>query len=130
MTKLIICQHCGQETPTDPDGRATNWRVRIRLYGPQSATEPEADTDPDLPPDKAGTAVVHGLPGVAEFLRDVATPAHAPSHLSGLEPDTLRHRLKSLRPTLSRRGGNATWRVPYQVDFKDWMARVDVEKVT
>ena len=117
---------------TEHDGRVASWRVRVRLYRADRADEPEADSDPDLPPDKPGATILPGLPAVAEHLATLAQGFHAGA-AAGLDNATLRHRLKGLRPTISRRGGDAVWRVPYRVavagSAQDWLARVDVERV-
>lgn len=124
----------------DTDGRAVRWRVRVRLYNTARMDEPEADSDDDLPADKPGTTILSGLPAVAEHLAILASGFHKQPP-KGLDMNTLRHRLNSLRPTISRRGGNAVWRVPYRIlqtahNFsgdtreQEWLARVDVEKVT
>lgn len=108
------------------DGRAQQWRCRVRLYK-AGMSEPEADSDPDIDADKPGTLIIAGLPGVAEELGRTAREFHG-ANCAGLDMDTLRHRLKSLRPTLSRRGGDAVWRVPYRApDGVEWLARVDIE---
>jgi hypothetical protein len=111
------------------DRREVQWRVRVRLYLAARHDEPQADSDPDLPPDKPGATLIAGLPGVAEYLATLATGFHEGATVSGLDEATLRHRLKSLRPTLSRRGGDAVWRVKYKAGGTDWLARVDVERV-
>lgn len=124
---------------TNPaDNRAALWRARVRLYIEDRPNEPEADSDDDLPPEAPGTTTCQGLPAVAHLLAELAHGFHNAA-CSGLDMATLRHRLKSLRPTLSRRGGDAVWRVPYEVAAKDkfgdgthvekWLARVDVERV-
>lgn len=111
-----------------PDSRAAMWRMRVRLYPDARPGDPAADSDPELPVDAPGAGVVAGLPGVAEELAALATAFHKGA-VTGLEEATLRHSLRSLRPTLHRRGGNAAWRVPYQVAGAGWLARVDVERV-
>jgi len=114
------------------DARTTSWRVRVRLYDQRSPSDPAADSDSELPPDVPGHAVLRGLPGVADHVAGLATDWHGSmthGEVKGLDGPTLRHRLKSLRPTLSRRGGNAVWRVPYTVAGADWLARVDIQKV-
>lgn len=126
---------------TGPDGRAARWRVRVRLYSDARPSEPEADSDPDLAADKPGAEILTGLPAVAEHLRALATTFHGQDPV-GLDDATLLHRIKSLRPTLSRRGGDAVWRVPYMVTPAErfgqrgnlalqqkWLARVDIERV-
>lgn len=124
----------------DADGRAARWRVRVRLYNDVRPDEPEADSDPDLPPEAMGVTILNGLPAVAEHLATLASVFHCQAP-AGLDDATLRHRLKSLRPTISRRGGDAVWRVPYKIfqagdtfhgDTREqtWLARVDVERVT
>jgi hypothetical protein len=115
-------------TTADMDARTAKWRVRIRLYDMRDQNEVQADTDPDLPPGHDGAMVRHGLPGVAEWLMEVATDYHG-EQCGGLDMNTLRHRLKGLRPTLSRRGGNAVWRVPYVCSRGEWSARCDVVRV-
>jgi hypothetical protein len=119
------CPHCGEPL----DRRAARWRVRVRLYL-EGNPRPSADTDPELPDDAPGTTVIAGLPGVAEHVADLARDFHGDAELIGLEMPTLRQRLKSLRPTLSRRGGNGVWRIPYMVKGPNRqlsaVARVDV----
>lgn len=113
----------------DADGRVAQWRTRVRLYDTRHPDEPEADTDPDAPPGAQGTMIIAGLPEVAVYLGNVAVGYHK-QQCPGLDHATLLHRLKSLRPTLSRRGGNATWRVPYSTQEGEWIARVDVERMS
>lgn len=110
------------------DGRTSKWRVRVRLYRTSKLNEPEADSDPDLPADQLGATICAGLPAVATHLIALAAGYHGQSS-AGLDTATLHHRLKSLRPTLSRRQGNAAWRVPYSNADGEWMARVDIAKV-
>lgn len=120
------------------DARTAQWRVRVRLYNALRMDEPEADSDPDLPPDHPGQTVLNGLPAVAEHLAQLASTYHRQS-CAGLDHASLMHRLKSLRPTISRRGGDATWRVPYRIfqagafegdkREQEWLARVDVERI-
>lgn len=140
-------RRCRVRSPValEADGRATKWRCRVRLYNMNRPDEAEADSDPDLPADAMGETVLGGLPAVADWLATLARGFHADTQTAGLDGATLRHRLKSLRPTISRRKGNAVWRVPYQMgekleyvsggrfgshtEMKDWMARVDVIRV-
>ena len=127
---MIACPKCGERFNPDTDQRAALWRVRVRLYADSGPDEPEADSDPDFAPDMAGETVLRGLPAVAEHVRFLAQEFHSSSETAGLEIEVLLHRLKGLRPTLSRRGGNGVWRVPYQVDGAgEWLARVDVQRV-
>lgn len=122
------------------DGRAVKWRIRVQL---QRGDRPDvvADTDPDKPLDQAGSEVVSGLPAVAGAVADICAAYHVGRELSGLEPETLRHSLKSLRPALSRQGGMAVWRPRYTVSagatalsdaprVEAWLARVDVRRET
>ena len=110
------------------DGRTSRWRARVRLYRSSNLSEPDADSDNDLPAEQPGTTICAGLPAVADNLAWVAS-AHHGQPCIGLDPATLRHRLKSLRPTLSRNKGRAAWRVPYRTADGEWMARVDVLKI-
>lgn len=117
-------------TEESQDGREAYWRTRVRLFKPGSKGEPEADSDPDLGADMPGSQVIAGLPGVAAYLLELATGFHG-GPCVGLDMEKLKHRLKGLRPTLSRRGGNGVWRVPYHPGgaLGEWLARVDVERV-
>lgn len=125
-------RRCRVRSPVslEADGRATKWRCRVRLYNMNRPDEAEADSDPDRPADAMGETVLGGLPAVAEWLAQLAHGFHAGMEINGLDLTTLRHRLKALRPTISRRGGNAVWRVPYTVSDLGWMARVDVIRVS
>lgn len=127
-----LCPHCGQPMPptTDyapDDKRAADWRLRIRLYA-QGTDEPVVDTDPDLSPDQPGTWTCRGLPAMGALLHDTAEAFHG-TPTSGLDTVTLTRRIRGLRPTLSRRGGNAVFRVPYSTPGHDWQARVDLERI-
>lgn len=124
-------RRCRARSPVslEADGRATKWRCRVRLYNMNRPDEPEADSDPDSAADAPGAVVLGGLPAVADWLATLAYTYHNGANVSGLDLATLRHRLKALRPTISRRGGNAVWRVPYTVSDLAWMARVDVVRV-
>lgn len=110
------------------DKRTRPFRARIRLYC-NGADEPDADTDMELPADKPGTLVLRGLPAVAAELAALCAHFHGQA-CAGLDAATLRWRLNGLRPTLSRRGGNGVWRVPYDVaigkETQPWLARVDL----
>jgi hypothetical protein len=122
------CPNCGEPLPTkaELDARATDWRLRVRLYRSDNMDEPVGDTDPHLSAEQPGETVVHGLPAVADELRTVATLYHGETPEAMAEA-TLRHKLKSLRPTLSRNDGKAAWRVGYvTANGKRWLARVDV----
>ena len=126
----LLCPNCA--TPitlkSEIDGRMTCWRIRVRLYDNATPQEPQADSDAERPADSEGATVVTGLPGVAYELATLAMGYHG-GECGGLDQETLQHRLKSLRPTLSRRGGNAVWRVPYKTPSGDeWLARVDVRR--
>jgi hypothetical protein len=120
------------------DARAAQWRCRFRLYDARNMDEPAADSDPELRPDQAGTVIVRGLSGVAAELMQLAATFHNTADLFGLDPHELARRLKALRPTLSRRKGNAVWRVPYDTaetysaqagHVPGWLARVDIGRV-
>lgn len=115
--------------PRVPDQRTKQRLIRIRLYQ-RGAEEPDADSEMQgnhpAPPDAAGTWPVKGLPESAMALASIAATFHTGAAISGLDRATLMHRIKSLRPTLSRRGGTAVWRVPYTVNEDNWDARVDV----
>lgn len=124
-------------TTQELDGRASRWRVRVRLYRAERLDDAIADSDPDLSADTLPATTQHGLPGVAAYLTALASAFHG-QPCAGLDRATLQHKLKSLRPTLSRRGGDAVWRVPYSVmehpvgaeveQSAAWLARVDVAR--
>lgn len=107
------------------DGRQAHWRIRVRLFASGNMDEAVADSDADLPADSPGTTVLAGLPGVAEHLGALVANYHgAPG--AGLDTASMAHRLKGLRPTLSRNKGKATWRVGYEVPQGEFVARVDI----
>jgi hypothetical protein len=135
------CWQCGapQLSDLELDKRARKWRVRIRLYDMiADDTEPRADSDPELSPDQPGTLICAGLKGVVDTVLQLAVAYHGTGALSGLDTETLDARIPGLRPTLSRRGGNAVWRIPYDTvrSFDPtgqrkpaWLARVDLERI-
>lgn len=131
---MRTCPNCGHALlPEAEDNRTVSWRVRVRLYR-DGFDAVQADSDPDTPPDQLGDTVLRGLPAVADHLQALALGFHDGAAidgvtLGGLRIDVLLHRLKALRPTLSRKGGAATWRVPYTVAGAAWTARVDVRRV-
>jgi hypothetical protein len=112
------------------DPRNGLWRTRLRLYDMRTPDEPLWDSDPMLDPRAPGTEIIAGLPEVAVAVGAAAVAFHG-GQCIGLDHATLLHRIKSLRPTLSRRGGNARWRIPYQApDGSEWMAVANVERET
>lgn len=135
---LTNCPSCGYELPTG-DGRIVKWRCRFRLYNMQTnPDEPVADSDPERHAGQPGIEIIAGLPEVANVLHQLAVQWHGTPALRGMDTEELHYKLKGLRPTISRRKGNATWRVSYDTpeSFKDvpnhkpgWLARVDIERI-
>ena len=135
------CWQCGapQMADLEADKRARWWRARVRLYDlSKDGNEPQADSDPELSPELPGTLICAGLRGVADAVIQLATAFHGGPCI-GLDMDTLDARIPGLRPTLSRRGGNAVWRIPYDTTQSfdpvrhqqkpTWMARVTLERI-
>lgn len=129
------------ETPAETDARTAKWRCRFRIYDAQRLDEPVADSDEDRQADMPGTTILAGLPAVAAEVIALAGAFHGTLALSGLSSTELRHKLKSLRPTLSRAkasGGvcKAVWRVHYdtidtyktspEAKTRGWLMRVDI----
>lgn len=118
------------------DGRTAKWRCRFRIYDARNVDEPVADSDPELGAGEPGTMVIAGLPNVAATLAQIAVGFHQDRQLAGLSTDELSRRMRGLRPTLSRRGGEATWRVPYDSMetfnsrslTRGWLMRVDIRR--
>lgn len=116
------------------DSRTARWRCRFRIYDAQHMDEPVADSDDELPPDRPGTMLIHGLPNVAVELRALAQGFHGSAALVGLSREELDRRLRGLRPTISRNKGRGVWRVPYDTleTFNErslrrgWLMRVDI----
>lgn len=135
----IAPRHTAAPNEAIVDHRATAWRFRVRVYGWQDGfREPLADSDDELEPGEPGTLEARGLRLVADTAVRMATDYHADGPLSGLDADTLDRKVRGLRPTLSRRGGNATWRLHYNTqrsvkpgDPRDmaYMLRIDLERV-
>lgn len=104
------------------DGRAAAWRVRLMLWriGPQGQRDLHADSDLGSRFDRNGPApgqtVIYGLPAVAEWVNELCTAAHsADSVIEGISVETLLRKIRSLRVALSNAGGEAMWRVRYDV---------------
>jgi hypothetical protein len=141
IKRALMGQFTGA-TSFEHDARAARWRCRFRLYETAKGkdADPEADSDPELPPDAPGVEIIAGLPAVGTALVELARAYHDGAQLSGLSPEHLAKGLRGLRPTLSRNKGVATWRMNYDTTdtFKagspvtrtrGWLARVDVERV-
>lgn len=101
------------------DGRAAAWRVRLMIWrlGDQGQEDLFADSDAgarftqhDVDP---GQTIIYGLPGVADWVRELTDSAHPGAVLDGLDQGTLTHKVKSLRVALSNSGGRSTWRIRY-----------------
>lgn len=99
----------------ETDKRAATWLCRFRIYSDRDGfTEPEADSDDDLDPGAPGTTLIKGLRAVGDYAVQLAAAYHDnPGPLAGLSGEALDKKVAGLRPTLSRRGGNATWRLYY-----------------
>lgn len=117
------------------DGRAIDWRVRVRLYGEKDGFEEAfADTDPGADPGAPGETVVSGLPAVASFAVDVAVEHHDQA-CSGLDGAAMGRKLRSLRTQLAYRA-NGTGRIlaDYAINDRGTMLRCrmacDVVRVT
>jgi len=111
----------------EKDKRASYWRVRLKLFK-SSDGGLEADSDPELPLEEPGATVVRGLPGVAEWAGELVEAFHGGRGETAkwLDNATTQKRLKSLRPTLSRKHGKAVWRVDYEVNGEAWRALIDI----
>jgi hypothetical protein len=140
MTQVLkTCPHCGGNiSGLENDKRAVRWRVRVRLYDMVSDDKsPAADSDPELGVEQPGVEICYGLKGAAEYINQLATAYHK-GPCPGLDMETLEGKIPGLRPTLSRRGGNAVWRLPYDTartwsadpsHEPVWLARVDLVRV-
>lgn len=116
----------------DTDGRTAKWRCRFRIYR-DGQDEPEADSDSELRPEAPGTLIISGLPNVAMEVIALAAAFHSKTMVLGLSREELARKLDGLRPTLSRRKGNAVWRLEYvtidtnaQSTERAWLMRVDI----
>lgn len=138
MANLIQCPHCGGNLDGMADGRATWWRIRVRLYDAhQPAGEPMADSDSDLEADQPGRTVVRGVAMVLLSAAEAAHQWHGGQTLRGMGHDVLATKERGIRSTLWRKKGRATIRIEYDTldsfsDHKDhsprYLARVDFEK--
>lgn len=119
------------------DRRTAKWRCRFRIYDMvHSPDEPFADTEEGKPVDAPGSDdwIIDGLPAVATMITDLARRAHGNVQFQGLSGDDLARGLRGIRPTLSRRGGNAKWRIDYDTlesfneyrQKRGWLMRVDI----
>lgn len=135
--KALECPECGAHfTAAELDGRSAWWRIRVRIYDTRQGDEPRADSDPDKSPDQPGELVVRGMPAVVLAFTGMASQFHGSTALVGAGPEELARKIRGLRPTLSRKKGSATMRVPY--DTQDthsltdrpaaWIARIDIQQ--
>ncbi len=139
LRAAVAPRHYAPPKEAGVDHRATLWRFRVRIYGWQdNFADPIADSDADLEAGDPGTLETRGLRLVADMAVRMATEFHADGPLSGLDADTLDRKVKGLRPTLSRRGGNAVWRLHYntQRSIKPgapgdmaYLLRIDLERI-
>ncbi len=119
----------GLGRPPGTDRRIRDWAIRIRLYSDNIDVDAVADTQPDDPPDAGGDWVVHGLGAACAALQNVVYGYHAGTPPAGLDNERLQRAIKGLRPTISRRGGNATLRLEYAAGGTVWTVRMDVDRV-
>lgn len=107
------------------DKRATAYRVRLTLFKNGVL---EADSDPELPANTAGTETIRGLLEVGKWAREIAYGFHygeGPGPITGFDDDDIQKSIKSLRPSLSRNDGTHNWRIKYDVDDQsEWMANI------
>lgn len=132
-------------TRGEVDGRTSKWRCRFRIYDGRNISDPIADSDDGLSVELPGTTVVSGLAAVAVEVAELAKAFHAGRVLVGLNHEELMHKLKSIRPTLSRNDGEAKWRIHYETIEpagnsilaragaaqnvkREWLMRVDIIK--
>ena len=90
--------------------------------------EPAADTDDDLPPGADGRMVKAGLPAVMEWLAELGVEFHK-GQCPGLSLPELMHKLRSVRPAVSKNKGFATFAVNYTTMGGEWRALVKILKV-
>lgn len=119
------------------DRRTKPFRCRFRIYDMLNhPDEPYADTGEGTPVDTPGSDewIIDGLPAVATMAVSLARKAHGPVQFHGLSSEDLARGLRGIRPTLSRRGGNAKWRLEYDTEEtfsehtqkRGWLMRVDI----
>lgn len=111
------------------------YALRIRLYfadirGPD--TEPEADTDPDVPEGAPGSERAEELEDVGEVLRELAYAYHEGAGLLGLSDRANGAYLLVMRDHIGK--ANAlTYQQAYMVKVghvvHTWHARVDVHRI-
>lgn len=113
MSKLTNCPNCGCDLEGAADGRATRWRIRVRLYDMHSdSNEPMVDSDPSLEPDQPGDTVVYGLWKVISETYEAVQSWHEEPCV-GLDDETRERKERGIRPTLSRNKGRGTIRIEY-----------------
>lgn len=119
---------------SDSDGRAIKWSARLRLYDLEHPNDPVADSDPDTPPGEPGEMVFHGLPGVADWVIELAAQYHQ-APCVGLTAKYFATKIKGLRTQMSSRKDNTgVLRIEYTIQRKDlaliyMLARVDVVRL-
>jgi hypothetical protein len=126
--RFVVGQMLGEEKLND--GRAREWRVRLRLYNYLGSDEPEADSDDTLLADQPGATIIRGLSNVVAWVIELATNYHGVA-CAGLEEGTLRKKIPTLRTQMSNRGDRtgvirATYEVIVNGEARHMLARIDV----
>lgn len=93
-------------------GNGTMWRCRALIYDDRDLGNPEADSDPGLPPEAPGDEVLKGLPAVAAWGCTLARMHHH-TPCMGLGKNQTRA-IQTVRNMLYRRGdGTGVMTIPY-----------------
>lgn len=131
ILRTVRTMHKTAGSPGALDGRTTAWRVRLQIFGPDGSLEADSDADNgDI--QAPGETIIHGVKPVADWAAAAALAFHAErgeTVTSGLDQSLLYHKINSLRPTLSRNGGKATWRIPYVVgENEKWLVYIPIAR--
>lgn len=122
----------GGRPPMPPEAPAEKgWHCRIMLFDERG--ELQADSMPDAAAEVTPDVYCNTLANAGAWAREVASIFHTEQREPlpvGLDDETLRRSIMSLRVSLSRNGGQTWWRIPYTVNGASWRVMMRVERAT
>lgn len=112
------------KTYVSNDLRIKRWRIRLFIFDERD--EYVADTDPTIDAHLPGTIILSGINNVIAYCADTCAAFH--KHDRDPIISAFSARYATLRVMLSTGGGGASWRIPYFVDGKRFLARVEIRR--
>lgn len=113
-------------TTTLNDGRVKQWNMSLTYIEVHEGDQGEVVAE-------SGEELVTGFGGIIELIRDMTEQMHEKEgycieDLAPFTVKTLKHKLNSLRPTLSNSGGRAKTHIPYLVGRKKFSCVIKISR--